>query len=79
MYDGVYFIFLKDGVKLLFVANVALIKLNLFSDYFLNALECLGACVVVVINTIGSYPALISSMQVWVPINPAPPVTNIAI
>ena len=41
MYDGVYFIFLKYGVKLLFVANVALIKLNLFSDYFLNALKCL--------------------------------------
>ena len=42
MYDGVYFIFLKYGVKLLFVANVALIKLNLFSDYFSTRSSALG-------------------------------------
>lgn len=42
MYDGVYFIFLKYGVKLLFVANVALIKLNLFPTISSTRSSALG-------------------------------------
>ena len=67
----------KNIVHGLFISDICLIEGETASGNFLYPFQCLFAGIIQIIHNNDSWPSFKSSTHVWLPIYPAPPVTNI--